>query len=191
MASQCLAISTSKVARSDINENLEDHLSKIDERVVELLQQSGALTSKVGLLKISDSHKIQLIDESKVVQCNPYRKTPSDRDFVNSKVEKLLSEDKVEEADPRFLSPVVLASKSDGDKQLCIDFRKVNQNTKKQSFPIPNTQDLYNNLKDAKIFTKNDLESAFHQVRMAEEDKEKTGFITQDGTYQRKCYLLG
>ncbi|KRH94445.1 gag-pol polyprotein, partial [Pseudoloma neurophilia] len=84
-----------------------------------------------------------------------------------------------------------LVSKPDGSKRFCIDFCQLNDNTIKQNFPIPHTQDLYNSLKEAKIFSKIYLEAAYHQVRMNALDEEKTGLIAQDRCYQWKVLPFG
>ncbi|KRH91773.1 putative LTR retrotransposon, partial [Pseudoloma neurophilia] len=89
------------------------------------------------------------------------------------------------------MSPVVLVTKSDGSARFCIDFRALNLNTVKQEFPIPHTQDVLNLLRNAKVFTKIDLESAYHQIEMDPDDQEKTGFITQDGCFQWKVMPFG
>lgn len=68
--------------------------------------------------------------------------------------------------------------------RFCIDYRALNIDTIKQQFQIPNTEYLYMNLRKGHIFTKLDLESAYHQIETKESDKYKTGFITQDGCFE-------
>ena len=111
------------------------------------------MTLKTGLLTIADDHKFFLIDVEKIIQNKPYRKRPSDRVIVNQEVEKLLAADRIEVADPKFLSPVVLVTKADGSKRFCIDFRQLNDITAIQNYPIPHTQDLCNTLRHAKVFS--------------------------------------
>jgi hypothetical protein len=74
--------------------------------------------------------------------------------------------------------------KKDGTLRLCIDFRQLNKVTVKNKYPLPRIDDLFNQLKDAKIFSKIDLRSVYHQVRIKEEDISKTTFRTRYGHYE-------
>lgn len=76
---------------------------------------------------------------------------------------------------------MVLVKKTDGSMRFCIYYRELNRNTVKEDFPIPHTQDIFNALSGANFFTKLDLEAAYDQIEMHLKDREKTGFIIQDG----------
>jgi hypothetical protein len=65
-------------------------------------------------------------------------------------------------------APILFLRKKDGKLRLCIDFRKLNKVTVKNKYPLPRIDDLFDQLKDAKIFSKIDLRSGYHQVRIKE-----------------------
>jgi hypothetical protein len=79
---------------------------------------------------------------------------------------------------------VLFLKKKDGTLRLCIDFRQLNKVTIKNKCPLPRIDDLFDQLKDARIFSKIDLRSKYHQVRIKEEDITKTTFKTRYGHYE-------
>jgi hypothetical protein len=78
-----------------------------------------------------------------------------------------------------------------GTLRLCIDFRQLNKVTPKNMYPLPRIDDLFYQLKNAKIFSKIDLKSGYHQVRIKEEDINKTTFITRYGHYEFTVVSFG
>ena len=83
-----------------------------------------------------------------------------------------------------WCSPVRLVKKPDNTLRLTIDFRKVNNCTIKDSFPLPRIDDLFTHLAKAKIFSSIDLASSYHQVKLDEESRQYTAFATQWGFYE-------
>ena len=79
---------------------------------------------------------------------------------------------------------VLFVKKKDGTLRMCIDFRKLNKVTIKNKYPFPRIDDLFDQLKGARIFSKIDLRLGYHQVRIKEEFINKTQFKTRYGNYE-------
>jgi hypothetical protein len=88
-------------------------------------------------------------------------------------------------------SPVLFANKKDGGKRLCIDYRKLNDLTKKDRYALPLADELRDRLRGAKIFTQLDLRGAYNLIRMAPGEEEKTAFRTRYGHYEYTVMPFG
>ena len=74
--------------------------------------------------------------------------------------------------------------KKDGTRRLCIDYRKLSKVTMKNKYPLPQIDDLFDQMRGAKVFSKVDLNSGYHQVRIKDEDIHKKTFRTRYGNYE-------
>ena len=88
---------------------------------------------------------------------------------------------------PKWLANVVLVKKANGKWRMCVDFIDLNRACPKDSFPLPRIDQLVNSTAGHKLLTFMDAFSGYNQIRMAEEDQEKTSFITSQGLY---CYKV-
>jgi hypothetical protein len=80
-------------------------------------------------------------------------------------------------------APVLFVKKKDGSLRLCTDYRELNKVTIKNKYPLPRIDDLFDQLQGARVFSKIDLQSRYHQVRIKEGDIPKTTFRTRYGHY--------
>jgi hypothetical protein len=102
---------------------------------------------------------------------------------VNEMLEDMKSKGVIEESDSQS-SPVVLVRKKDGNLRFCVDYRRLNDVTKKECFPLPRIDDTLDTLAGAKWFSTLDLKSGYWQVALHLEHKEKTALSTGQGLWQ-------
>jgi hypothetical protein len=88
-------------------------------------------------------------------------------------------------------APVLFVAKQDGSKRICVDYRALNEVTIKNKYPLPRIDDLFDQLKGAKYFSKIDLRSGYYQLRIRTEDVPKTAFVTRYGQYKFTVMSFG
>lgn len=107
---------------------------------------------------------------------------------MRKEVDKIILEMKekgaIEESQSPWTSPIVLVKKKDGTLRFCMDYRKLNEATIKDSFPLPRIEDLFDHLSGNVWFSTLDLKSGYWQVKIRPEDKEKTAFPIGKGLWQ-------
>jgi hypothetical protein len=128
---------------------------------------------------------IDLILGTKHMSMTPYRMSMSELDELKKQLEDLL--------DKKFIRPSVslLVKKKDGSMRLCIDYRQLNKVTIKNRYPLPRIDDLMDQLVGARVFSKIDLRSGYHQIKVKDEDMQKTAFRTRYGHYEYKVMPFG
>ncbi|MDA4119333.1 MAG: reverse transcriptase domain-containing protein [Thaumarchaeota archaeon] len=90
-----------------------------------------------------------------------------------------------------FGAPILFARKGDGSLRFCVDYRKLNQYTKKNRYPLPLIDETLTRLARAKVYTKLDVRQAFHRIRMDPESEELTAFRTRYGLFQYRVLPFG
>ncbi|KAJ9516246.1 hypothetical protein QJQ45_001132 [Haematococcus lacustris] len=113
-----------------------------------------------------------------------YRMSQPELDQLKKQLDDLLAKGFIRPSTSPFAAPVLFVRKKDGSLRLCVDFRALNQQTLKNRYPLPRIDDLLDQLSGAQVFTKIDLRSGYHQIRVAEDDIPKTAFRTRYGHYE-------
>ena len=136
-------------------------------------------------------HEIE-IEEGSVSHREGARKmTPHKSEACRKEIEMLMEYDMIEPSKSPWACGVVMAKKKGGQLRFCCDFRYLNAVTVKDAYPIPRIDESLSKLGDAKFFTTLDLGSAFWQVPLRKQDREKTGFACELGLFQWKMMPFG
>ena len=120
------------------------------------------------------------------------RRYPSEqREEIARQIDELLSQGLIEQASSPWSSNVVLVTKKDGSKRLCIDNRQLNAATLKDAYPLPRIDDTLDALSGAKWFSTLDMTSGYWQVQLDEQAKQKSAFIANGGLYAWRVMPFG
>jgi hypothetical protein len=136
-------------------------------------------------------HAIPLYHDVVPVNCRPYRYSPHHKDEIEKQVAAMLKAGTVVPSLSPFASPILLVKKKDGSWRFCVDYRKLNASTIKNKFPMPIIDEFLDEISGAKFFTKLDMNSGFHQIRMVAEDEHKTAFKTHHDHFQFRVMPFG
>ena len=129
-------------------------------------------------------HEIELFPGVKPPARAPYRMAPPELAELRKQLSELLEAGYIRPSKAPFGAPVLFQKKQDGSLRLCVDYRALNKVTVRNKYPIPLIADLFDQLSGARYFTKLDLHSGYHQVRIAEGDEHKTACVTRYGAFE-------
>ncbi|GBG62826.1 hypothetical protein CBR_g32409 [Chara braunii] len=129
-------------------------------------------------------HSIQLVPYYRVHHQAPYRLSIPEATELKRQLEELLRLGFIKPSNSPWGAPVLFARKADRTLRLCIDYRGFNRYTVKNNYPMPRADELFDRLAGNRFFTKIDLRSGFHQIRVAAEDQLKTAFRSRFDHYE-------
>ena len=127
---------------------------------------------------------IELIPGAEPISKTPYRMAPVELKELKEQLQEMLENGFIRPSVSPWGAPVLFVKKKDGSMRLCIDYRELNRITIRNRYPLPRIDDLFDQLQGAKCFSKIDLRSGYHQLRVKEQDVPKTAFRTRYGHYE-------
>eukprot|EP00253_Pinus_taeda_P017453 PITA_17453 len=127
---------------------------------------------------------IELVPGVAPVSRAPYRMSVPELTELKMQLQELLEKNYIRPSVSPWGAPVLFVKKKDGTLRMCIDYRQLNKLTIKNKYPLPRIDELFDQVKGATVFSKIDLRSGYHQIRIKDEDITKTAFRTKYGHYE-------
>ena len=138
-----------------------------------------------GLPPVRDvDHKIELVPGATPPSRPTYSLSASETVELKKQLEELEAAGFIQPSKSPFGAPILFVKKKDGSMRMCVDYRALNNVTIKNAYPLPRIEELFDRLQGAQYFSKLDLRSGYHQIRIAPEDVPKTAFRTRYGHYE-------
>nr|CAE02265.2 OSJNBb0049I21.5 [Oryza sativa Japonica Group] len=134
---------------------------------------------------------IDLIPGTAPISKRPYRMPVNELEELKKQIRELQEKGFVRPSSSPWGAPVLFVKKKDGSMRMCVDYRSLNEVTIKNKYPLPRIDDLFDQLKGAKVFSKIDLRSGYHQLKIRTGDIPKTAFSTRYGLYKFTVMSFG
>lgn len=182
---ECLELSQSKeVDLSHLNHEEKKEISRVLREYKNLIYHEGDQLTNTN----SITHKIQLTTDQQI-HSKLYRLPPQHEKEVEKQVIEMEKQGIIRKSNSRYASPIVVVAKkmdSSGVQKfrVCVDYRKLNEFTIDDKFPLPNIDGILDKLGRAQYFTTLDLAKGYHQIKMHPSDIHKTAFVTPKGLYE-------
>ncbi|GJR23259.1 putative reverse transcriptase domain-containing protein [Tanacetum coccineum] len=135
--------------------------------------------------------QIDLIPGAAPVARTPYRLAPSEMQELSNQLQELADRGFIRPSTSPWGAPVLFVKKKDGSFRMCIDYRELNKLIIKNRYPLPRFDDLFDQLQGSSVYSKIDLRSCYHQLRVRDEDIPKTAFRTRYGHYEFQVMQFG
>ncbi|KAK3090518.1 hypothetical protein FSP39_012438 [Pinctada imbricata] len=171
---------------SESIENLKFGINLSQEQKEELrslcAKYSDVFTDKPGRCTLTE-HRIRTTTETPISQ-KPYRIPYAKQEQVKKALNDMLEQGQITQSKSPWSSPIVLVNKPDGSLRMCIDYRKLNEVTISDAYPVPRISDILEKVGNAKYLSRFDLTKGYWQVPLSEDTREKSAFVTPYGLYE-------
>ena len=134
---------------------------------------------------------IDLVPGTSPISKRPYRMPTNELVELKKQIAELLEKGFIRPSSSPWGAPVLFVEKKDGSQRMCVDYRSLNEVTIKNKYPLPRIEDLFDQMKGARVFSKIDLRSGYHQLKIRESDIPKTAFRTRYGLYEFTVMSFG
>ncbi|GJV99969.1 putative reverse transcriptase domain-containing protein [Tanacetum coccineum] len=135
--------------------------------------------------------QIDLIPGAAPVAQAPYRLAPSEMKELSKQLKELSNKGFIRPSSSPWGAPVLFVKKKDGSFRMCIDYRELNKLTVKNRYPLLRIDDLFDQIQGSSVYSKIDLRSGYHQLRVREQDVLKMAFRTRYGYYKFQVMPFG
>ena len=142
-------------------------------------------------LRGAPDHRIELEGAVRLGYCPLYKMSAEELRFAKDYIMQNLAKGFIVPSTAPYASPILMAAKPGGGLRFCVDYRKLNELTKKDRYPIPLIDELLQRVSKAKFFTKLDIQQGFHRIRMHPDSEDLTTFRTRYGAYKYKVMPFG
>lgn len=143
-------------------------------------------------LGVVTSVEHEIVTDSPPIKLRYYPVSPAKQKLIDVELQKLLDQGIIEPSKSAWSSPILLVPKKDGSYRVCVDYRRLNQVTKRDAYPLPYISAILDRLRDARYLSSLDVKSAYWQVPVAESSREYTAFtVPGRGLYQFRRMPMG
>ncbi|UYV72570.1 K02A2.6-like [Cordylochernes scorpioides] len=165
------------------NPILVNHLEEIREHELKKILEHNRnvfCQHAIDLGKVAIQHKI-ITKSEQPISLRPYRRPLKEYEEIAEQVKELLEHKLIRISDSPWAFPVVMVPKKDGNKRMCIDYRRLNEITLDDRQPLPHIQDMFDRLHGSRFFSTLDVAWGYWQIEMDPQSIQKTAFVTNDG----------
>ena len=134
---------------------------------------------------------IELLPGTAPIAKRPYRMGVNELEELKKQLKELSDKGFIRPSASPWGAPVIFVDKKDGTQRMCVDYRSLNEVTIKNKYPLPRIDDLFHQLRGACVFSKIDLRSGYHQLKIRNTDIPKTAFTMRYGLYEYTVMLFG
>uniref|UniRef100_A0A669BG86 Gypsy retrotransposon integrase-like protein 1 n=1 Tax=Oreochromis niloticus TaxID=8128 RepID=A0A669BG86_ORENI len=174
---------TAKLSEASLSESDKDALLNL------LSKFSSLFDGHLGRTALTE-HAIET-GNATPVNLPPYRTSPAKKRVIEEQVQQMLKDNIIEPSTSPWAAPVVIVNRAAAEPRFCVDFRGLNQVTRKDSYPLPRVDESLDFLARGKFVTTLDLARGYWQVAVAEDSKPKTAFISHCGLFQFRVLPFG